>query len=159
MIAAVDLQGTIGRAGKMPWHLPADLSFFRNLTMGKTVIMGRRTYQSLPKKLDGRRLIVLSRQSDYQPAGVTVCRSIEEVLNCCPGEDELIVAGGASIYSQFIELARKLYLTVIQYRFDGDRYFPDLQPEAWDKELLISQPQGAENPWPFKIYLYRRKEF
>jgi dihydrofolate reductase len=155
-IAAVSENGVIGRDGRLPWKLPADLRHFRTRTMGKTLVMGRKTWDSLEGPLAGRRIIVVTRRASFAAAGVRRASSLEDALAQCRGEDEVMIAGGAEIYRAAIPLTDLVDLTVVHARFDGDAYFP---MEALDRFALVSDERhaaDAKNPWDYSFRLYER---
>lgn len=158
MIWAEDENGLIGKKGQMPWQLPADLNHFKTLTDGDTVLMGRKTYDSLPKKpLSNRRNIILTRDDHFQAKEVMICHSVEEVfrqVDCKTGV--LHVIGGSDVYNQFKDKADMLYRTVIHEQFEGDTYFPKLD---YSKFKLISQEQRQpddNNKYAYTFYSYKR---
>jgi len=132
LIAAVARNGIIGRGGRLPWHLPTDLRRFKALTLGKPVIMGRRTYQSLGGPLPGRHLVVITRDEGFSAEGVDVAWSLDEGLRLASararqlGAEEVVVAGGADLYAQALGAARLFYKTEVHLEPDGDTRFPDL---------------------------------
>lgn len=124
--------GTIGAHGSIPWHIPEDLARFRSLTLGHTLLFGRRTFLSLPKPLDQRRIIVLSRDPSFSPPNTTVARSLDEALNTAYQTDLCpFVCGGAQLYHQTLPLATTIYLTQLSYDVPGDTFFPELSPADW----------------------------
>lgn len=127
LIAAMSSNMVIGKDNKIPWHLPEDMKFFRAVTMGKPVIMGRKTFESIGKALPGRRNIVLSRSMTSLPnhPDVEVYQFLDEALASCVGEPEAMVIGGAEVYRQAVEVADRLYLTFIDMEVDGDTFFPE----------------------------------
>lgn len=133
LIAAVADNGVIGRGGDLPWRLPADLSHFRRLTMGHHLIVGRRTWQSIGKPLEGRRILVLTRAETVEPAGAQRCATLDEALARAKaaGDDEAFVAGGAEIYELALPRADRLYLTRVHARPAGEVYFPPLDTDGW----------------------------
>lgn len=134
LIAAVDQNGVIGKDGVVPWHLPDDLRFFRRVTMGKPVIMGRRTYDSIGKPLSGRHNIILTRNPGYVAPGCTVARSIPAALAAAGAAPEIMIAGGAELYAALLPTADRLYLTLVETRVeDGDTFFPAFDPDAWQE--------------------------
>lgn len=144
--------GAIGRDGKLPWHIPADLKRFKTLTMGLPMIMGRRTFQSLPGLLPGRRHIVLTRRerwgSDEEQAGAEIVRSVEEALTVAAEKNEtgrIAVVGGAAIYDVFLPLSERVELTEIHADFDGDTFMPPLGAE-W--EAVAREDHPADNGHP-----------
>ena len=130
LVVAMDEADTIGRDGGLPWRLPADLRHFRRLTLGKTVLMGRKTWDSLGKPLDGRRNWVLSRDPAFRPAGAEAFTTLDRALDA-HGPGELMVIGGAELYRQTLERARTVYLTRVHARVDGDTRFPPWSPAAF----------------------------
>lgn len=131
IICAMAKNYVIGKDNKLPWHLPADLRHFKELTLGKPVIMGRKTYQSIGKPLPDRRNIIISRNTDLIIAGCEVVHSLAEAIQIAKDEKELMVIGGADIFAQTLPLAQCMYLTIIQQDFDGDAYFPKWNAAEW----------------------------
>ena len=137
LIVAAAENGVIGRDGKMPWHLPSELKYFRARTMGKPMIMGRKTFQSIGKPLPGRATIVVTRDMAFAAAGVVVTHSLDAALEmarklvAASGTDEVMVIGGAEIFAQALPLAGRVYLTEIAASFEGDVFFPALDPRQW----------------------------
>lgn len=133
LIVAVSANGVIGLDGGIPWHLPEDLKLFKETTMGHTLIVGRKTYQSIGRPLPGRQMIVLTRQADYVAEGCQVVGSLEEALMIAreAGEDEAFVAGGAEVYALALPLAERIYWTQVHAEVEGDTYFPEFEREDW----------------------------
>ncbi|AOT06962.1 diacylglycerol kinase [Pseudoalteromonas luteoviolacea] len=125
MIAAMAKGRVIGDDNKMPWHLPADLQHFKKITLGKPVIMGRKTFESIGRPLPGRRNIVITRNAEYQAEGIEVASSTDEALALVDKIDEVMIIGGGNIYNQFLPLCSRLYLTYIELDVEGDTRFPD----------------------------------
>ena len=149
MIAAMAEDRVIGLDNKMPWHLPADLQFFKRVTLGKPVIMGRKTYQSIGRPLPGRINIVLTRDKDLQIEGVSCVQTVQQALDLVQGTPEVMVIGGATIYQQFLEQATRLYLTFIDLKVAGDTQFPDYQAVAnWqevEREAHLADEKNGYN--------------
>ncbi|HMP88698.1 MAG TPA: dihydrofolate reductase [Kiritimatiellia bacterium] len=124
MIAAWDRKGLIGRDGELPWRLPADLQHFKSVTMGKPVIMGRKTAETLPKPLPGRRNIVLTRDPAYHREGFDVFHDVDSVLTSLQHVEETMVIGGAEIYRLFLPFVSHAYITEVDGEFEGDTWFP-----------------------------------
>lgn len=149
LVVAVAENGVIGRRGVLPWRVPSDLKAFRRLTMGKSVIMGRRTYDAIGKPLDGRDNIVVTRNVNFSAAGVEHTGSIGEALDLARaraetrGVDEIIVIGGAEIFAATLALADRIYLTRIHARPDGDTTFPEPDPKLWRE---VSRAPIAPDP-------------
>ena len=134
LIAAVARNNAIGKDGALPWHLPEDMKYFRETTRGKPVIMGRKTWESLPERfrpLPGRTNIVLSRNGNYAANGATVVASLEEALHAAADAEEVFVIGGAELYRQALPIAQRLYLTELATDFAGDAFFPEHADDAW----------------------------
>lgn len=148
----------IGKNNKLPWKLPADLKRFRNLTMGKPVIMGQRTFESIGKPLTGRTNIILSLDKSFNPKGCIVVHSIEEALKAAAFAKEVMIIGGASIYQQFLPLADRMYLTLIDKSFEGDTFFPEFDWQEWEgKERIENQP-NKNNPYKYTFITLERKK-
>ncbi len=156
-LVAMAKNRVIGRDNTLPWRLSADLKRFKQLTMGHTLVMGRKTYESIGRPLPGRRMVVITRQPGFRPEGVQVVHSLEEALAAAPAdEQELFIGGGAEIYRQAMPLTDRLYLTVIEREVEGDAYFPELDPssrEQVDEEAHL----GAEEPLPYRFLTYDRR--
>ncbi len=140
LIYARAANGCIGREGTLPWHLPADLRRFKTLTMGKPMIMGRKTFESLPGLLPGRRHIVLTRRERWDSTGAEVVRSVDAAL-AAAGAGEVAVIGGAAIFDVFMEHAARIELTEIHADFEGDTFMPAPGPE-W--EVVAREDHAAE---------------
>ena len=136
--------GAIGKDGQLPWHLPADLRRFKGVTMGKPMIMGRKTFESFPKPLPGRRHIVLTRSRNWHPAGAEVVHSVEEALDTA-GDGEIAVIGGAAIYDLFLPLCSRVELTEVHAEYDGDTFMPPLGSE-WYEVAREELPAQGDTP-------------
>ena len=124
----------IGRDNKMPWHLSADLKRFRTLTMNAPILMGRKTFESIGKPLDGRTNLILSKNPNYQPEGCLVFDSLKTALNAAQNYgEELFIIGGATLYERALPLANRLYLTDIEAEFEGDTFFPEFDFNDWNE--------------------------
>lgn len=142
----------------MPWHLPADLKHFKELTLGKPVVMGRRTFESLPGgALEDRENIVLAKEEHYDPEGAEVAHSIDGALEKVDDDEEVMIAGGASVYKQFLERADRMYLTIIDENIEGDTYFPDWNPDNWKHLKIEPHRADKENPYSFVFLTLERK--
>lgn len=136
MIAAVGKNLELGKNNNLIWHFKEDMKFFKDTTMGHTVVMGRKTFESLPKALPGRKNIVISSNAEYQAQGATVVTSVEEALQIADNE-EIFVLGGGKIYAEFLPYADKLYLTEIDAECeDADTYFPQFNKSEYIKEII-----------------------
>lgn len=159
LIVAMSQNRVIGQEGKLPWYLPADLKRFRQLTTGHSVIMGRKTFQSilarLGKPLPERKNIILTRKHDFSAPGCTLVTSLNEALQAAKGE-EVFVIGGAQIYDLTLPLVQRLYLTLVQTNLNGDTYFPDLTPVEWKEISREDFLADEKNPFPYSFILYER---
>lgn len=144
LIVAMSQNRVIGRDNKMPWHLSADLKRFRAITMNSPILMGRKTFESIGKPLDGRTNLILSKNINYQPQGCLVFQSLESALNEAKkyGE-EVFIIGGATLYEIALPLAKRLYLTDIQAEFEGDTFFPEFDVNEWN-EIACEQIDNDE---------------
>jgi len=165
MIVATADNNVIGKDNDMPWHLPADLAYFKKVTLGKPIIMGRKTYESIGRPLPGRRNIVISRDSAYQPQGkgaesVDVVNSIEQALalveNSSEAVPELMVIGGGAIYQHCLANADRLYITHINADIDGDTYFPNYQTQPWHKVSSTVRASDEKNAYELDFCVYQR---
>lgn len=156
LIAALARNRVIGRDNRLPWHLPADLRFFKRTTMGKPLLMGRRTWESIGRPLPGRRMIVLSRDPAYQAPGGAVARSLDEAREIAGTVPEIVVIGGASLYAQTLPLAECMYLTLVDADVPGDAWFPDWNSLEWKQVWEEAHPADADHAWPYQFQRWER---
>ena len=149
MIAALANNRVIGKDNEMPWHLPADLQFFKKTTMGCPIIMGRKTYDSIGRPLPGRLNIILSRDRSLFLEGCTVVNTLESALLAARGAEEVFITGGSHLYNKFIGNADRLYLTLIDAEFEGDTFFPDYTQYKWKETQSVKHSVDAKNPHPY----------
>ena len=151
IVVAMAENRVIGRDGGLPWRLPADMARFRALTMGKPIVMGRRTHESIGRPLDGRLNIIVSRRAGYRAPGCTVTPSLEAALEAAaraePDTGEIAVIGGASIYEAALPRATRIHLTVVHASIDGDVRFPAIDPGEWKEVSHVDRPADARNPY------------
>lgn len=163
MIVAVAENGVIGRNNALPWYLPNDLKYFKQTTMGKPVIMGRKTYESIGKPLPGRTNIVITRQADYQPEGVKVVSSVEaarelaESVCLIDGQEEAMIMGGAEIYALALPHTDRLYLTEVHADVDGDAFFPEYDKSLWQEVAREDFAAEGPNPYNYSFVVYEAK--
>jgi dihydrofolate reductase len=144
LVVAVSQNGIIGSNGRLPWRLSADLKKFKAITMGKPIVMGRKTWDSLPRKpLPGRQNIVITRNPDFHAEGGEVAASAEAALAAARGAEEICVIGGGEIYGIFLPVANRIYLTEVAVKVDGDTSFPQLVLETW-REVLREHHKASE---------------
>lgn len=156
LIVAVDENNGIGKDNQLPWHLPADLKHFKNLTSGHSILMGRKTFDSIGKALPNRRNIVISKQSGLQHQDIKFCNSLEEAIQLCSNEDEIFIIGGAQIFEQALPLSDTLYLTIIHHNFNADTFFPKINPEEWiEVEKNLHYPD-EKNLYSYSFIKYRK---
>jgi dihydrofolate reductase len=155
LVVAVAENGVIGRDGDLPWRLPEDLKHFRRLTLGNTVLMGRKTFESLGKPLADRANWVLTRDPGYAPAGATVFRDLDAALAAQP-QGELLVIGGAELYRQTLPLARRLELTRVHAHVAGDTQFPPLDPTQWRQAAREDRPADERHAYAYSFLTLER---
>ncbi len=156
LIVAIDEKNGIGKNNLLPWHLPADLKHFKLITSGHTIIMGRKTYDSIGKVLPNRRNIVISRQSGLTIPGAEVCSSLKDAIELCKTEKDVFVIGGAQIFEKALPLANILYLTVIHQDFDADVFFPEINLDEWTEEEKILNEPDEKNLYSYSFIKYKK---
>ena len=157
LIAAMDENRLIGIDNRLPWQLPADLQYFRQVTMGKPILMGRKTYESIGRPLPGRMNIVLTSDPAFTADGCTVVHSVEEALNAAAGNDEVMVIGGASVYRHMLPIAQRLYMTLVHAQFEGDTHFPVIEPDEWREVERVDHPADERNAYHYSFVRYQRR--
>jgi dihydrofolate reductase len=153
-VVAMDQNRAIGKDNDLPWYLPNDLKHFKKTTMGKPIVMGRKTYESIGKPLPGRENIVVTRDESYKAEGTTIVHSVDEVLQL--NAEEICVIGGSEIFKQFLPVADRLYITEIHHTFDADTYFPELSADEWKE---VSRTEGIvdeKNKYPHEFVVYEK---
>ena len=159
LIVAVAENGVIGRAGQLPWHLPDDLKRFKALTMGKPMLMGRRTFESIGRPLPGRTSLVLTHAAHWAPPpGALAVHSIDEALAEVRQRDaqELAVIGGAEVFRLALPLARRIDLTEVHAKVEGDVYFPQLDPREWRETERVDHPADARHAYAMTFSVLER---
>ncbi len=156
LIVAVAKNGIIGTGGTMPWHITEDFAHFKAVTLGHSVIMGRKTYESIGRPLPRRRNIVITRNTELSIEGCQMASSLEGAMAMCEGEDEVFIIGGGEIYRQAMPLADKLYITHVGVEVEGDTRFPDIDPEVWHEVCREEFPHGSAFPHPFSFVDYEK---
>jgi dihydrofolate reductase len=157
IIVAADEQGGIGLKGRLPWHLPDDLRRFKALTMGKPLVMGRKTYESIGRPLSGRHNIVISRQAGLEIAGCTVAGSLEAALAAAEAVPAVFVIGGAEIYRLALPCADVVYLTRVHASVGADTCFPELDSTQWEEASREDHPADERHAHAFSFLTFRRK--
>lgn len=158
LIVAMSANNVIGAQGKLPWRLSGDLKRFKRLTMGKPIVMGRLTWESIGRPLPGRQNIVLTHRSDFVANGCDVVTSPAEALRVAGDAEEIMIIGGSQVYDLFLPKARRLYLTRVRAKVDGDVFFPEIDEDAWT--LVDSESHAADdaNEFAFEFRTYARKD-
>ena len=156
IVVGMDLNGVIGVDGRLPWHLPADLRRFRRITLGKPLIMGRRTHKSIGRPLPGRENIVLSGRAGYMAPGCTVLPSFSAALEHSQEQVEVMVIGGVSVYQQALPMAGRLYMTKVHTTVSGDVSFPPYSREVWREIEREEHPADRENPYKMSFIVLER---
>jgi dihydrofolate reductase len=158
LCVAMDKRNLIGCNNALPWHLPADLKHFRAITMGKPIIMGRKTYESIGHPLSGRLNIVLSKDPKLSLVGCQVLHNLDELLTFTQDYKESVVIGGRSIYKLLLPMVQRLYVTWVDGEFEGDCYFPNYQPHKWQEIEKQDFPANTLNPYPYSFTVLTRYE-
>lgn len=156
LIAAMDKNHLIGVDNNLPWHLPADLQYFKSVTMNKPILMGRKTYDSIGRPLPGRQNIVLTR-GDVEIEGVTVVNSIDEAIAAAGDVEEVMVIGGSSIYELVLPKVQRMYLSFVEGEFEGDAWFPEFNDEDWEIMDEKKQAPDDKNAHACRFVTYERK--
>lgn len=149
IIAALGQNRVIGNTKGLPWYLPADLKRFRELTIGKPIIMGKKTYETIGRPLPERKNIVLAREKDFKVPGCIVVNSPEEALRAAAGSKEIMIIGGGEVFRTFLPLAGRMYLTLINNEFEGDVYFPEFDPDDWQELEREEHEPDEKNPYRY----------
>ena len=153
LIVAHDENRVIGYKNELPWHLPGDLKYFKEMTMGKPIVMGRKTFESIGRPLPGRRNIVITRNADYKAEGIEVVGSLKDALTLVSDAEEIMIIGGAQIFEQVMPIADKLYITLINHTFKGDTYFPTY--DEWKKTSCL-EPVKSDEGFTFQYCIFEK---
>jgi dihydrofolate reductase len=148
---------TIGVNNTLPWRYPEDLKYFKALTMGHHMIMGRKTFDSIGKPLPGRTTVIITRNNDLSIAGCLIAHSLNEAIAACAGDEEIFFVGGEELYRQAIALVDTLYITEIQQDVEGDARFPEFDKSAWRETSREVRSQETPQPLEYHFVTYRRK--
>lgn len=156
IVVAVARGGVIGKAGRLPWHLPADLNHFRAITMGKPIVMGRKTHESIGRPLPGRQNIVISTHPERIARGCAVMPSLGAALVFATSAEEVMLIGGARLYQEALPRARRLYLTEVHANIEGDVYFPDIDRAEWREIERRERRADDKNAYPLSFLVLER---
>ena len=159
LLVAASENNVIGKDNKLPWHLPNDLKYFKNQTWGMPVLMGRKTFESIGKPLQGRKSIVITRNKNWQHAGTDVVHSVEEAIDRAKeyGVKEIFVIGGSEIFTTSFDQANRIYLTRVHHQFDGDAFFPEVSSHNWNLVQSHFCHADEKNPYSHTFQLWERK--
>lgn len=160
LLFAMDKNRVIGKDNDLPWRLPNDLKFFKELTIGNNVIMGRKTYDSMNGPLKNRENIIVTRDKNYEVAGCKIIHSIDDILSINEKEPtkEWFVIGGEEIFKQILPYADKIYMTYIDHSFEGDTYFPEWDESEWEEISKTKGKKDDKNPYDYYFIEYERKK-
>ena len=158
-IVAVANDNVIGKDNDIPWYLPADLKYFKKITTGKPIIMGRKCYNSIGRPLPNRTNIIVTRDPFFISTNCLIAHTIEEALNMAVdfGDDEVFIIGGGTIYEQTMDFWDKLYITEVDLKVDGDILFPQIDPEQWTLESQENHSSDEKNVYNYSFKVYKRK--
>ena len=157
LIVAMDQNRLIGSNNALPWHLPADLAFFKRTTMGKPILMGRKTHESIGKPLPGRQNIVISRDPEFQAPGCELARGLDAALELAGPADEVMLIGGASLYRLALPRVEKMYITEIHHVFQGDTWFPEIDEQSWKPKFREDFEPDHNNQYPYSFIKFVRE--
>ena len=162
-IAAMSENRVIGSENTLPWHLPADLKHFKQVTMGHPILMGRKTFESIGRPLPGRQNIILTRDQTFHAQGCVIVHSVKDVMlkisehnELLDESDELFVIGGAQIYQQMLPMTQRLYLTMIHHEFSGDVFFPEINRDEWREVECVRHEKDENNAYAFSFVVLNR---
>jgi dihydrofolate reductase len=157
LVVAMARNRVIGRDNQLPWRLPADLAYFKQVTLGHPVVMGRRTWESIGRPLPGRLNIVVSRNPAFRAPGCTVVGSLEDAWRAAAGSAEVAVIGGTSLFAEALANADRIHLTEVQADVPGDTYFPEFDRSKWTEREVVRHAADERHAYPFRIVVLDRK--
>jgi dihydrofolate reductase len=157
IVVAMARNNAIGKDNQLLWHIAEDMKFFKSLTQGGTVVMGRKTYESIGRPLPNRRNLVVSRTVDQLGDRVEVFHSLEEALGAASTDEKVFIIGGGEIYRQSLALADTLYITLVDHAYEADTFFPPIGADEWEVEERVDYQRGASFEHPFSFITYRKR--
>jgi dihydrofolate reductase len=157
IVVAASTNNVIGDRGELPWHVPEDLKRFKSITLGKPIVMGRLTHESIGRPLPGRQNIVLSSDAAYRASGCSVVDSVAAALELAGNAEEVMIIGGGHIYEQFLPLAGRIYLTRVHAQVDGDAWFPEIDSAQWRCVSCEEHPGAGDDAPGFSFCLFERR--
>ena len=156
IIVAKSENNVIGSNGQLPWHLSEDLKKFKSITMGKPMIMGRNTFESISKALPGRKNIILTRNLNYSAVNVCIVNTIEKAIEACGEHKEIMIIGGGEIYKAFLGITNRLYLTIVDIEIEGDVFFPEINLSHWNLISREDYPRTTQRMIGFNMEILER---
>jgi dihydrofolate reductase len=150
-IVAMSENRVIGNDNQLPWHLPADLKHFKTITMGKPILMGRKTFESIGRALPGRCNVIITRDESFQAPGCVIANSIETALSAVSYSEEIFIIGGAALFQQMLPMIKRLYITLIHHYFMGDVYLPNINEAEWHETHREDCQPNSENPYSYSF--------
>ena len=157
LVVAMARNRVIGRDNQLPWRLPDEIAYFKRVTMGHPIVMGRRTYESIGRPLPGRKNIVVTHDRGYQAPGCTVVSSLVEAWQAAGNADEVCVIGGTSLFRESLPIADRIHLTLVEADVPGDTYFPEFDRGEWHETEVVRHAADERHAYPFRILLLERK--
>ncbi|WP_404452176.1 dihydrofolate reductase [Virgibacillus necropolis] len=157
LIVAMDKNRVIGKDNDIPWSIPNDWQYVKNITRGHAIILGRKTLDSLDGALPDRRNIVITRNRDYSCADCEIVHSVEEALTLCTDEEEIFIFGGEHIYKLFHPYVEKMYITKVDHEFNGDTFFPEVDYSEWKEVSVEKGIKNDQNPFDYYFHVYEKK--
>lgn len=156
IVVAMASNNAIGKDNQLLWHITEDMKFFKSLTQGGTVIMGRKTYESIGRPLPNRRNIVVSRSVDHLDDRVDLFHSLEEAIQAASSDEKVFIIGGGEVYSQSLAMADTLYITLVDHLYEADTFFPTINYDEWNVVEKVDYERGASFEYPFSFITYKR---
>ncbi|MCB0820633.1 MAG: dihydrofolate reductase [Bacteroidetes bacterium] len=157
IIVATSKNNVIGHNNQMPWHLPADLKYFKLITNGKPIIMGRNTYESIGRVLPNRKNIIITSRSNYTIPGAVVCPDLESALKEAGNVPEIMIVGGENVYKQILPRVGRIYRTLVNIEAEGDRFFPEIETNLWQRQLSLEHAADEKNQIPMTFEVWEKK--
>jgi dihydrofolate reductase len=157
LVVAVARNGVIGKDNHLPWRLPDEMAYFKRVTMGHPVVMGRRTWESLGRPLPGRKNIVVTHQRDFEAAGATVVHSLDEAWKAAEGAEEVSVIGGTALFEETLPFADRIHYTEVEADVEGDTFFPPFDRSQWTEREIERHPADERHAYPFRIVVLERR--
>ena len=156
IIAAMSTKQVIGFKNRLPWNLPGDLKRFQTLTMGHYLVLGRKTFESIGRPLPGRKIVVLTKRSNYVAQNVQIAHSLSEALMFAQTDNEIFIGGGKELYQQTLPIADRLYITIVDGKFEGDTHFPHFDKSDWNLLSLETHNPDSKNKYPYSFLTYEK---